>query len=293
MSSEKILIVNFGGMGDILNTTPIATHYKKASKDNHVSFLTKEKYKHIIENNSKIDSVLTLNEGLNDHPPFPLSRIFKGQINSGVLNIEDFSQIIFPAPYMWSEYDGTPKDRLLRIIKDKSSGIKDWNCDFIPHVELSTREKSEAKSFLDKLPNRPTIMLEYEFLSQQSFMNLDCILMILKFYKGTGFNIIFSGKNKPKYLDTVDLELGLNLFHYSGSFMSNAEMYNSVDLFISCSSGITCLTSSDYCDSNIPRIELVKGEHWSTKDFTHHANKTIIYKANELDLALNKYQLKQ
>ena len=292
MSSKKILIINFGGMGDIINTTPIATHYKKASKDCHVSFLTKSKYKHIICNNSQIDSILTLSLELDDYPPHPLSSRFKNQIGSSSLNVKDFDQIIFPAPYMWSCYDGTPKDRLLNIIKNGSSGIKEWNCDFIPHVELSLEEKNEANSFLSKLPEQPSIMIEYEFLSQQSFMDAKCIFAILSYYKDTGFNIIFSGKNKPEYLDRINAEFGLNSFHYDGSFMSNAELYNNIDLFISCSSGITCLTSSDYCNFEIPRIELVKGEHWSTKDFVHHKNKTIIYQINDIHPALERCILK-
>lgn len=291
MSSKKILIINFGGMGDIINTTPIVSHYKNMSKNCHISFLTKSKYKHIIGNNSQIDSVLTLYEALDDYPPRPLSNRFKSQIGSSSLDIEDFDKIIFPAPYMWSDYDGTPKDRLLNIIKNKSSGIDKWSCDFIPHVELSLDEKNEAKSFFNKLPKKPSIMIEYEFLSQQSFMDRECIFMILRYYQGTGLNIIFSGKNKPEYLDRVNSELGLNCFHYSGSFMSNAELYNNMDLFISCSSGITCLTSSDYCNPEIPRIELVKGNHWSTKDFAYHKNKTIIFTINDLGSALKKYLL--
>ena len=293
MSSRKILIVNFGGMGDILNTTSVAAHYKLSCSDIDVCFLTKSKYRQLLVNNSHIKKLLHLDDEFNDYPPLQLSLRFKRDIANSNLNISEYDKIIFPAPYMSPLYDGTARSRLLKIIKDESSGIKEWSCDFLPHVELSIQEKNEAKLFLGKLTKKPKIMIEYEFLSEQSFMDKNCILRILNFYKESDFNIIFSGKTKPSYLEDNIFGGDSNIFHYSGSFMSNAEIYNSLDLFIGCSSGITCLTSSDYCDPSIPRIELVKGEHWSTRDFTHHANKTIIYKANELDLALNKYQLKQ
>lgn len=289
MSSKKILIVNFGGMGDVLNTTPIAAHLKLSEAVENVCFLTKSKYKQLLVNNSHIDNLLHLGKEFDDYPPYQLSLRFKKDISNSNLNTGDYNKIIFPAPYMSPLYDGTPRSRLLKIIKDESSGIKEWGCDFIPHVELSAEEKSEARSFLDSLNAKPKVMIEYEFFSQQSFMDRVCILKIIDFYKEVGFNIIFSGKNKPQYLDENVFETDPNIFHYSGSFMSNAEIYNSIDLFIGCSSGITCLTSSDYCDASIPRIELVKGDHWSTKDFTHHKNKTIIYESNNLDLALNKY----
>lgn len=293
MSSKKILIVNFGGMGDILNTTSVATHYKLNRNDVDVDFLTKSKHRQLLINNSYIKNLLHLDDQLNDYPPHQLSLRFKRDIANSNLSIDDYDEIIFPAPYMSPLYDGTPRSRLLKIIKDESSGIKEWNCDFLPHVELSIEEKNEAKCFLGKLTEKPKIMIEYEFLSQQSFMDKNCVFRILDFYKESGFNIIFSGRTKPSYLQGNVFSPNSSVFHYSGSFMSNAEIYNSLDLFIGCSSGLTCLTSSDYCNPSIPRIELVKGEHWSTKDFIHHTNKTIIYKANELDLALNKHQLKQ
>ena len=277
MSSKKILIVNFGGIGDILNTTAIATHYKSFEENFHVSFLTKSKYRFALENNSQIDSVLTLNPELDAYEPLSLSNEFKTNIQRSSIKTEDFLKIIFAAPYMSPFYDLTSRSTLLKIIMEESSQISDWNVSFMPHVELSEEQIQEARLFKQKIPNNFNVLIEYEFFSNQSFINEFSILKILKTLKQNSLNLIFSGLKKPEYYNNFSSIPNFNVFHYDKSFMSNAELYNNIDFFIGCSSGITCLTSSDYCDPNIPRIELVRGEHWSTKDFTHHKNKNIVY----------------
>ena len=284
---EKILIVNFGAFGDIINSTPIANHYKKTDPNNEIVWVTRKKYHSVLTNNPNIDSLLFINEdNLKKYDNVSMTYKTKAFIKRTYSD----HRIIFPAPYMSETYDGTPKSTLLDIIKDESSKISDWKCDFIPNVFLSAEEQAEANNFFKQVDtNNKSILLEYESFSNQTPFDFNYITNLCKIIEGCGYNVIFSGLKKPNYYDKLKNSFDIQFYHYSGSFISNAQLYNLVDIFIGCCSGLTCLTSSDFCDIDKTRIEVCRGEHWSSIAWTHNENnKTICYNLESFVAAITR-----
>lgn len=274
--SEKIVIVNFGAFGDILNSTPIAKHYKLLDQDNHVTWITRKKYSQVLENNSNIDEVVCLKE--DNLPSYTNPHITMLTKQTIIKNYEN-CKVIFSAPYASDKYDGTPRSTLLDIIKNETSAIENWKCDFVPNISLSEEQKAEANLFFEKVDkNNKSILIEYESYSAQSPFNFDYIKHLCSELDGKNYNLIFTGLREPVFYQKLTKDYNLNFYHYSGSFISNAELFNLSDAFIGVSSGITCLTSSDYCDINKTRIEICNGAHWSTMAWKHNEdNKSICY----------------
>ncbi len=54
----KILIINFGGLGDMIYTTPIFREIKKNLPDSSIAFLTEPKYSEVFYNNPYIDRLI-------------------------------------------------------------------------------------------------------------------------------------------------------------------------------------------------------------------------------------------
>lgn len=272
MSSKKILIVNFGGMGDILNTTAIACHHKMEDSSTEVDFLTKNKYDFLLRNNIYIDRVISSGSEFDSWGSEVISKYFREK-----LSFDGYSNVLFAAPYMSPLYDKTERSTLLNIIYEETSGIKEWACDFMPYVFLSEEEINEAEFFISGTSGQIKILIEYEYFSQQSIMDIECILKLCEKFNDPQYDLIFSGKNKPQYLNSLSSKYNCNIYHYSGSFLSNAHLYNYMDLFVGCSSGITCLTASSYCKHDIERLELVRGSHWSTEFWKHLSNRNSFY----------------
>jgi ADP-heptose:LPS heptosyltransferase len=277
----KILLINFGAYGDILNSTPIAKHYKIEHANNHITWMTREKYKSAVKNNPYIDDILIPKE----------KHLYKNGIISNVemtfvlreeiLNLKNkFDKMFFIAPYVWtltSEEFDVEKHSLLYVIKNKLTDISNFNCEFIPIVNLSDDEKKEAKQFISSLKGEKRIMIEHENFSNQTPFDETYIEDLCKKIDGKNYDLIFSGKEEPIYVKHLKEKYNVNFYCYSGSFMSNAELYNLCDVFIGCCSGLTCLTHSDYCDREKFRLEISNGPHWSSIDWTHMKNKKISF----------------
>ena len=281
MEKSEVTIVCFGAFGDIINSTPVAKHYKGEGK--FVRWITKDSYKEVLLNNQFIDEVKTLKN--NDANSVVLSKKFKSAYFAKANEI-----VLFVAPYMSPKYDGTPRSTLLDILKNETSGIKEWNCDFIPNIKLSQNEILEAKNFLSEIEGDNKILVEFESLSNQSFLNKDLLNELFGKLSGS---FILTGKNEPPWFSELGTLYPNNEFYfYSGSFMSNAEIYNNCDLFVGCCSGITCLTSSDYCaTANVKRIECCLGPHWSSNTWEHNrSNKKICYNSKQFEKEINKWR---
>ncbi len=270
------LLVNFGSNGDILNSTPIAKHLKITNPNEKIIWLTREKYTHCIKNNPFIDEIRTVDEKIfNKVNNVNLTFYYENLIKKS--NLKEDINVRFLAPYYMFDKINMLDYSLLQIIKNITSGIKDWSCEFIPNVFLSEEEKQEAKNFIASIDNKnKNILIEYESFSQQSEFSEEYFEELAQIIQNKKYNLIFTGLRLPEYLKKYKL----NVFHYTGSFMSNAELYNLCDIFIGVSSGISCLTHSDYCDINKLRIEIVRGQHWSTMEWKHTKNKTIVFSKN-------------
>ena len=277
MKKNEITIVCLGAFGDIINSTPIAKHYKMSGK--FVRWIVRKKYKSVLDDNEFIDEIKTItNERLDNSI---LSHKFRSSYFPS-----SCEKVIFTAPYMSLLYDGTHRSSLLKIIKEETSLINNWNCDFIPIIRLDHREESEARNFFTNLPEGKKVLVEFEAFSRQTFMTKELFIQMVS-KKRKDINFIFSSVNKPDWWSEIS-NLN-NVFHYSGSFKSNAKLYNLCDAFVGCSSGITCLTSSDYCQSDKIRIENCFGDHWSTSFWTHNSkNKKLCYNAKQFLFALEE-----
>ncbi len=282
----NILIVNMGNNGDVLNSTPIAFHFKNFKKPNRVDFLTKIKYKNLLENNPSIDNVLDTGLELEDSPPKYHSHTIQHELDS-YIDTSKYKKIFFSAPYMSQDYnDGFSDKSLLQLTKGV---VKRWRCKFLPQVKLSPSEELEAQIFFAKLKGCYKVLVEYEFESNQSSFNYQYMNHICNHFQKKNIDIILTSKNKPEFMEVLEQHYDdINFYHYSNSFMSNAKLYNLVDLFVGCSSGLTCLTSSNYCDSNKKRIEVCNGPHWSTKLWSHNSkNKDICYNLESFKQSIN------
>ena len=143
---------------------------------------------------------------------------------------------------------------------------------------LSELEILEAKNFFSKLKGDKKILLEYETFSVQSPFDKSYFDALCENINNKNIDLIMTGMKLPKYFnEEYRKQYNINFHHYNGSFMSNAELYNLCDYFISTCSGITCLTHSDYCDTNKVRIEVSYGYHWSSIDWKHMKNKHLCF----------------
>lgn len=285
----KILLVNFGAFGDILNSTPIAKHYKLSSPECHITWMTREKYKSVIVNNPYIDKILTPKEDHLFHGTDVAARNVEMTflLRNEIAALKQYDKILFIAPYYWSltntEFD-VNKHSLLYIIKTKLTDIKDFACEFIPVVHLSNEEKQEALEFYNKLSGFKKVLIEHENFSNQTPFNEKYIEALCKQIDGKNYDLVFSGKKEPEYVNKLREKYKVNFHNYSGSFLSNAELYNLCDVFIGCCSGLTCLTHSDYCDRNKLRFEVARGKHWSSHEWEHMNSKRICYSLEEFSL---------
>lgn len=285
--NNKLIIVNMGAYGDILNTTPIAKHYKTINPDIKISWLTRKKYISVLKNNKYIDKIIVAEETENTDN-LKLTRDYFNFFK------EKNTEAKFVAPYipllLKTGKIQPARSSLLQIIKYETSGIDEFACDFIPNVFLSSYEIEEARSFFSQLKGNKKILFEYETFSQQSPFNEQYFDILCERLNNKNIDLIFTGLNFPIFLtEERKLKYNINFILYNGSFMSNAELYNLCDGFIGTSSGISCLTHSDYCDINKPRIEVCFGYHWSTFDWTHMKNKKVVFYLKQFKEALAEY----
>lgn len=66
MTSQKILVLRFSSIGDIVLTTPVVRTLKTQLDKAEIHYCTKPQYKEIVEHNPYIDKVHTLNKTLSD-----------------------------------------------------------------------------------------------------------------------------------------------------------------------------------------------------------------------------------
>lgn len=293
--SNKILIINCGAAGDILNSTPIAKHHKITDPGCKIDWLTSKKYEFVLKNNKNIDNILlyeNIFEHYKDNTDHVLVTFLLEKNEQHFFSNYDIVKFVAPYFYIFKNKidNNSEEDSLLNVLRYKTSGIKEFACDFIPNVSLDEREIKEAIDFFESIrsDDNKKILLEYENFSNQTPFNINYINLLCQFAEENDFSIIFSGKIKPSYFETLEIKYGTNFYFYKGSFMSNAQLYNLCDLFIGCSSGLSCLTHSDFCDIEKPRIEVSRGIHWSTKPWNHVNNKIIVNTLNDFKDSLGK-----
>jgi glycosyltransferase involved in cell wall biosynthesis/ADP-heptose:LPS heptosyltransferase/2-polyprenyl-3-methyl-5-hydroxy-6-metoxy-1,4-benzoquinol methylase len=261
-TSSHYGIAIFHGIGDILNCTPIAKQLKINEPDCYITWYTAAKYRFIIENNPFIDEIITL-EGdvLALDKEIPRLRLER-----------NWTRFFTPAPYM--NYDVLPGGSLLDLIK-VAAGLN-WTIPFIPTFSLTDDEKAKATSYWQTLPEGKKILVETEFYSEQSHWKDDYAFQMLDELRSIDPVFVFTSKNKPPFFDEFHQKYRKSVW-CAEPFRLNAEFFNLSDVFIGVSSGISCVTFSDYCRTDIPRIEVSRGEHWSAAGYSHLSELYICY----------------
>ncbi|MFN8362071.1 MAG: glycosyltransferase [Candidatus Kapaibacterium sp.] len=261
-TSSTYGIAIFHGIGDILNCTPIAKQLKINEPDCHITWFTAAKYRFILENNPYIDEIRTLDGDVlaldADIPRLKAERAW--------------TRFFTPAPYM--NYDALPGGSLLDLIKTAAN--LEWSIEFIPSFSLSEAEKKTARAYWKALPPGKKILVETEFYSEQSHWKDDYAFEMAEILREINPVYVFTAKNKPPFFDEFHEKYPRSIW-CAEPFRLNAEFFNLADAFIGVSSGISCVTFSDYCRRDVPRIEVSRGEHWSAAGYAHLSELYICY----------------
>jgi len=245
-------IAVFHNIGDILLCTPIARQLKADNPDCEVIWYTSERYKFILENNPFIDQIVSF-----DGDPLKLDESIP-ELKSR----HQWPQFFTPAAYMNREK--TPGGSLPELVK--GSVDFEWTVPFVPVLRLSETEKARAAAYWNGLPSGKKILIETEFKSQQSPLTEEYIDKLFEIFSPMSPIFVFTAKNKPEYFDKFKNKYS-KTFWCQEEFRLNAEFYNLCDAFVGVSSGISCLSNSDYCRNDVPHLEISRGYHWSNASY--------------------------
>jgi glycosyltransferase involved in cell wall biosynthesis/ADP-heptose:LPS heptosyltransferase/2-polyprenyl-3-methyl-5-hydroxy-6-metoxy-1,4-benzoquinol methylase len=245
-------IAVFHNIGDILLCTPIARQLKADNPDCEVIWFTSEKYKFILEHNPFIDQIVPL-----DGDPLMLDKSIPA-LKSG----RQWTRFFTPAAYM--NYSKAPGGSLPEIVK--ASVDFEWTVPFVPVLRLSESERVKAAAYWNGLPSGKKILIETEFHSQQSPLTKEYIEKLFEVLSPIDPVFVFTAKNKPEYFDEFQNKYS-KVFWCQEGFRLNAEFYNLCDAFVGVSSGISCISNSDYCRNDVPHLEISRGYHWSNASY--------------------------
>lgn len=264
-------IAIFHGLGDILNATIIARQIRSDHPDAHVVWYTAAQYAFILDGNPDVDEIVPL-EG---DPKALDSRIEK------LRRERDWDAFYIPAPYL--AYDKLPGGDLTELML--ATYDRPITVPLRPVLVLSQQEVERARQWWAQLPSdRPRILVETEFFSQQSPWDPSYAIALIEALKQHRPVFVFTAKNRPPYLDVLR-NVYPDCVWCDLPFRLNAELYNLCDAFIGVSSAISCLSNSTWCRSDVPHIEVVSGPHWSTWHFQHHTQRWICFDREAFDQA--------
>ena len=119
-------------------------------------------------------------------------------------------------------------------------------------------------------------MLESKYTSSQSFWENGHTIRALELLNKKGYTVLLTHRqdsNLNKYNQIC------RTFTIDMSYRAMPRFYNKSCGFIGVSSGISCAVHTNQCKKNIPHLEFVNGEHWSTRHYKH-SNKTISFRDN-------------
>lgn len=247
--SPRYGIAVFHALGDILNCTAILRQLKTDEPDCHITWFGSERYRAALEHNPWIDKLILL-EG----NPTELDACIPELRAS-----HPWTRFFDIAPYR--NYDKLPKGCLVDLVK-AASGLR-WTVPFVPVFRLTPTECEQARRYWAGLPEGPHILVETEFHSHQSPWNRRSVFQMLEVLAPLDPCFVFTAKQRPPFLDLLSKKHSKTVW-CAEPFRLNAEFYNLCDAFIGVSSGISVLSLSDHCRTDVPSIEFVRGEHWST-----------------------------
>jgi len=255
-------IAVFHHIGDVLCSTPIAKQLKADDPNCHITWFTSHAGEVSVRHNPHIDEIIVL-EG----DQYALD----GEIPN-LRNLKDWARFFAPAAYLnYEAIPGgsimNPKGTIFGIVK--SAAKLNWTVPFTFPFVLSSEEKLEAERFWENLPAGIKILVETDYRSEQSPWRDDWNYDLLDEFRDLDPVFVFTAKNRPPFLERFQARHPKSLWCHL-PFRLNAELFNRCDAFVGVSSGLSCLTYSEYCRTDVPRIEVTRGEHWGAAELPHH-----------------------
>ncbi len=249
-------------LGDLVVTSQVAKQIKADDPNAYVVWFVLRKNSFILKGNPYIDELVEL-EGNN--------RDLDQRIEEFKL-LRPWKRFLVPQPHL--AYDKLPGGDLSELTK-AAVGLE-WTVPYVPVMRLNDAEIARARDYVAQLPAGLKIMVETEFQSDQTPWNVDYAKVMIHHLRHLNPIFIFSAKNEPSYL--AELRSQYDRVEWCQlPFRENAELYNLMDAFIGVSSGISCLTYSDWCKTDVPHIEVVNNTHWSTYHFDNHTRRRLCF----------------
>jgi ADP-heptose:LPS heptosyltransferase/SAM-dependent methyltransferase len=241
-------IAIFHAAGDILNCTPIARQLRLDHPDARITWITSERFAFLLDQNPHIDELMAV-------PGDPKALADRME---EFRRLRPWTRFIDPAPYR--NYQLAPGGSLLEIIR-ASAGLT-WSAPPRSVMRLKPEEIAEARAYWATLPEGLRILLETDFLSDQSPWTDACAFEVLDVFRDLDPALVFTSRRRPAFLDELQARHP-KVFWCELGFRPNAELYNLCDAFIGVSSGLSCLSLTDHCRRDVPSLEFTRGDHWS------------------------------
>lgn len=251
-------IAVFHGLGDVLNLTPLASQLRSDHPEARITWFTSRACAPALEGNPHLDEIVIL-----DGDPILLDR----QIPS-LAHSRPWSQFFDPAPYR--NYQKVPGGSLWDLYR--ASWRHDPKAPLVPVMRLTDEEIHHATTWWNSLPKGPRILLECDARSQQTQWNADAVGLLVDALGSANPLFVVSAQQPPREVERFRA-LGARVVYCGRPWRENAIFYNLADAFIGISSGISALSGSDLCRSDLPSVEYVRGEHWSTAGLGRHSHR--------------------
>jgi hypothetical protein len=271
-------IAVFHHIGDVLCCTPIAKQLKIDNPDCRISWFTSQAGEVALRENPYIDEIIVL-----DGDQYALD----AQIPQ-LKALRNWTRFFTPAAYM--NYEAIPGGSLLQP-KGSIFGIVkaaprlNWTVPFTFPFRLSAPEQEQARDYWRRLPPGLKILVETDYHSEQSPWTDAFNFDMLDALGDLDPVFVFTAKAQPPFFESFRQHHPRS-FWCNLPFRLNAELFNLCDAFIGVSSGLSCLSFSEYCRRDVPQIEVTRGEHWGAADLGHVSEILLCYSRERFQSAL-------
>ncbi len=254
-SKPQIGIAVFHGLGDVLNLTPVARQLRADHPGAHLVWFVSKGCEPALRGNPDLDEIVVL-EGTWEALDAGIPELARSR---------PFAAFHAPAPYL--NYDKAPGGSLWDLYR-AAPGLR-WTVPMVPVLSLSDAERAQAAAWWEALPSGPRILVECDQRSQQSFWTVDTVEVVWDALRRLDPLFVMSAAQEPGEAQRLRA-LGARVAVCTQPWRLNAEFYNRCDAFLGISSGISALTGSTACRDDVPSVEYVRGEHWSTAGLNRH-----------------------
>jgi len=209
---QKILVIRFSSIGDIVLTTSPLTTIRNAYPEAEISFLTLEKYAPILEHNSNIDRIILFDQNMNVKDLLKFSDYIKNQhymqiydlhnsLRSNIITFYNESSVYKIKKPRWNRFklfqfhknDFSKNFSTLKMYHDSLTDI--WKEeDAIPATSLvvSHQEKIKARETVGM--NKYTTLIPGAAWNQKQWPAGNYIELINK----SGINVVLIGSKKDE-----------------------------------------------------------------------------------------------